>query len=104
VLCRAHCPFLSASTVFQQSDRAKLRTNFTDAPAFSPVGNRSAGWLELRYLRRMAPEVGLEPTTLRLTEQSYGPESQCYQWTREEPEGQNEALSARNSAKFSAKT
>jgi len=51
----------------------------------------------------MAPEVGLEPTTLRLTEQSWTSERQCYQWSRQEPRGQIGALSAHNSAKNSAK-
>jgi hypothetical protein len=51
----------------------------------------------------MAPEVGLEPTTLRLTGQAYRLESQCYQWSRAELKGRFGALSAPNSARNSAK-
>jgi hypothetical protein len=47
----------------------------------------------------MAPEVGLEPTTLRLTGGVSSSEQLCYQWSIREPMGRFGALSAHNLTK-----
>jgi len=51
----------------------------------------------------LAPQVGLEPTTLRLTGESSTVEHACYQRSRQEQRGGFGVVMARNSAKNSAK-
>jgi hypothetical protein len=63
----------------------------------------NAGWTIPISLHFMAPEVGLEPTTLRLTGASSGSEHLCYQRSRVESRGQIGALSALNSVKNSVR-
>src|ERR1035438_6040109 len=50
--------------------------------------------------KRLAPQVGLEPTTLRLTAECLSLEYTCFQRSTEEPEGKIGAFSARNWTKF----
>jgi hypothetical protein len=52
----------------------------------------------------LAPQVGLEPTTLRLTGESSTVEPTCYQRSRQEQRGKFGVSMARNSAKNSAKS
>ena len=47
-----------------------------------------------------APQVGLEPTTLRLTAECLGSEYTCFQRSTEERRGKIGAFSARNWTKF----
>jgi hypothetical protein len=51
----------------------------------------------------LAPQVGLEPTTLRLTAECLGLEYTCFQRSTEELRGMIGASEAHNSAKNSAK-
>ena len=48
----------------------------------------------------MAPEVGLEPTTLGLTAEGLAAEYVSFQWSIEEQRGQFGVLSARNWTRF----
>ena len=48
----------------------------------------------------LAPQVGLEPTTLRLTAEGSMLEYVCFQRSREEPRGEIGASLARNWTKF----
>ena len=54
--------------------------------------------------KQLAPQVGLEPTTLRLTEHLLSLEHVCFQRSSVEPKGRFGASMARISAKNSAKS
>jgi hypothetical protein len=52
------------------------------------------------WLKELAPQVGLEPTTLRLTAEGLNPEYTCFQRSRDESTGGIGAFPARNWTKF----
>src|SRR3569833_590074 len=56
-----------------------------------------------KLLHLLAPQVGLEPTTLRLTAECLRSEYTCFQRSTEEETGRIGASGAHNSAKNSAK-